>query len=377
MDKKPIPIFRLEYDSKFRKEFYRKCERIFDEGFLTNHSYVNEFERAFAEILGLPYAIMTTSGTTALEAALRAIPVRGKKVILPTNAFIACADAIQSAGAEPLLVDIEPNRLGPDLQQVAKLLDQSVAAVMTIHIGGLISAEIVKLKALTANAGVALIEDCAHAHGSSRGGMVAGGFGDLAAFSFHMTKSITTGEGGAVVTNSPEWHSKLLSVRQFGKDLSEPLLHVREGSNFKVSEFVALVGVMELARAQSRIKRRQEIASLYRTRLSKTPNIMVFGADRDSRCGHYKQIITSSTGRGPFVGAFDEAKIAMTGGVYYYPLHKQPIMQNRVGNCSFPNSDWFADHHFCPPCYPELSDEEVHRICDVIDAVAQRKTPIS
>lgn len=362
-----IPIFRLDYPKEFRQEFYQLCEEVFNEAYLTNHTMVRRFESQFSKFNNSKHVIAVNNGTSAIEVMLRALDLKGKKVLIPTHTFIASAIAVLNAGGEPVPVDICVDELGPKLVELEKLASSDVGAIMLVHLGGIISSEVKKICEFSKQKKILVIEDCAHAHGSSHNHKTAGQFGVAGAFSFHLTKTVTMGEGGAIVTEDFGFSERCRSVRQFGMDNENSLIHIRPGSNFKMTEMQAALGLIELKRAQSRIKRRNEIATIYQARLGGLEGLKVLKPLSHSTSGYYKQIMTSEKKRDVFLKAFEQNDIMMTGGVYYYPLHRQPIMKPYVQGKSFPDADWFADHHFCPPCYPELVDDEVYRICDVIE----------
>ena len=355
-----IPIFRLKYDLAFREEFQRQSQRIFDEGFLTNHSFVREFEEKFARWAGAPYAVATSSGTSALETILRAVNVRNREVIVPANTFMATATAVQNAGGIPVVVDIEPEYLSLSPRAARLRVTAKTAAIVTVHVGGMISPSVFELQKICSDHGLALIEDCAHAHGAHLDGIPAGSFGIAGAFSFHTTKVMTTGEGGAIVCKSASLDESLRSSRQFGCELKAPLLHRQQGGNAKMSEMHALMGLLELKRVDRRIEHRQALARRYQERLHGS-SWRAFKAPASSRCPYYKQIIASPLEWTSVRDFLKSEGISLTGGVYHYPLNQQPALG--LGEV-LPVADQFSRFHICPPCYPELELHEVDEICD-------------
>ncbi len=365
-DAQAIPIFRLHYDQAFRRRFYQECETIFDQGFLSDHTYVRRFERAFAEFAGLPHAVATANGTQALELALRALEVRGGKVAVPANTFIATAIAVLNAGATPLVLDIEREGLGLDpIELESALQRERLEAVIVVHIGGVPSPRLPEVVRLCAAFGVPLVEDCAHAHGARLQGAPVGSFGVAGCFSFHTTKVLTVGEGGMVVTSDAGFHTAMGSVRRFGMNPELPIEHIREGSNMKLGEFQGLLGLLELERGVERLARRRHLAGLYRRGLEGSAWRLLQSEPLEDGA-YYKQVVLGEIPRARIEEAFARARIALTGGVYYLPLQRQPSLRTCTQGRCYPVSEWFADHHVCPPCYPELEDCEVQRICEVL-----------
>ena len=168
--------------------------------YLTLGRHVERFESAFAEYHGARYAVATSSGTAALEIILRHVGVAGGEVVMPTNTFGATAFAALAAGGRPVFADIGAD-LTLDPESAAAQVTPRTRAVVTVHVGGLVSPATTELAALCRSKGIALVEDAAHAHGSSLGGRFAGTLGVAGAFSFFTTKVMTTGEGGMVLTN--------------------------------------------------------------------------------------------------------------------------------------------------------------------------------
>lgn len=366
---KKIGIFDIQFSEQERKKFYSYCDQIFDEAYLTNHTFVEKFESEFSKFSKLPQSILVPSGTAALELALRTIGVNGKKVILPTNTFIATAIAIQNAGGEPLILDIEKDYFGLCPEQLKyEISSEDIGAVIVVHIGGHISPHIKEIVEICKNKNIPLIEDCAHAHGASLEGTPAGGFGIAGCFSHFLTKIMTTGEGGSLVTNDETFYQKAHSLRRFGYDPTNSLVHTTPGgNNFKVSEFQAALGLIELERITSRIEKRRMLANRYSENL-KGSDWNVLSDPENGFGSYYKCTILppENVNRKTIEEALDSADIPLTGGVYYYPLHEQPVLKELTKNRKFPVSDDFCSKHICPPCYPEISIEDVDEICKVL-----------
>lgn len=362
-----IAIFDWQLDQTEREQFRRYCDRIFDEAFLTNHSLVREFEKQLSTFCGLSWSIATASGTSALECTLKALNVAGKKVIIPTNTFIATATAVLNAGAIPVILDVEPEyfSLCPDSLEQALEEFKDVAAVVTVHIGGLISPTIETIAERCKAYGVPLVEDAAHAFGCKLGGTPAGGFGTAGCLSFFLTKVLTTGEGGAVVSNQSEFQERIISARQFGKSDDNPLVHESAGTNGKMSEFQAALGLVELGRVKERISKRQEIALRYQKNLAGSA-WRAISPPSSAECSYYKQIVLCPVPRPLVRRSLQQANIALTGGVYEFPLHRQPVLSLAILRAAYPVAESFADSHICPPCYPEVTVEDVDRVCDIL-----------
>lgn len=359
-------IFDLKFTQEEEDAFIAGAREILREGFLTNHTHVQSFEQQFKERQQSKHAIALSNGTTAIETALRALNVAGKKVFLPSNTFIATATATLAAGARPIILDLEPEWFGmcpQKLETQLKLSRENIGAVVCVHIGGHIAPSFLSIVELCKAYNIPLIEDCAQSHFSNLNKTSAGNFGQAGTFSFFTTKTMTTGEGGMLVCHSDEIAQAAKQIRRFGMDLNSATDHIRDGGNFKLNEFAALLGEIELKRVDRRIKKRRALASLYQSELS-TDSFRAIGDPPNGNNTHYKQIVLLKKGnRDHLTKWLFEHGIPLTGGVYYQPLHRQPSLRDFLDHNDYNVADYFADHHFCPPCYPELSEEDVLDIC--------------
>ncbi|HXZ73126.1 MAG TPA: DegT/DnrJ/EryC1/StrS family aminotransferase, partial [Streptosporangiaceae bacterium] len=207
-----MPSARVVFPASDRAEIAAAVTEMLASGALTLGPYTRKFEAAFAAAHtgprapspGGPHAVAVASGTAALTIALLALGVRGREVVVPANTFYATAAAVLQAGARPVFADVDAGTFALNAATTAAALSPRTAAVVAVHIGGLIPPQIDELRALCDGRGVALVEDAAHAHGATFDGRFAGSFGTAAAFSFYPTKVVTSGEGGMVLTGSEE-----------------------------------------------------------------------------------------------------------------------------------------------------------------------------
>tara|TARA_A100001015_G_scaffold316556_1_gene431141 strand:- start:854 stop:1951 length:1098 start_codon:yes stop_codon:yes gene_type:complete len=364
---KQIRIFDLKFKKKEIDFFLKNSKNIFKEGFFTNHSYVKKFEYQFKKKNKSKFALSTSSGTSALEIILRSFDIKNKNVLVNSNTFIATGHAITNAGGKIVPVDLEKQYFMMDHNDLEKKIDKSTGAVVIVHIGGIITPNIFKIKKICKKFGVPLIEDAAQAHGSKYKNIFAGNFGDAGAISFFTTKVMTTGEGGMITTNSKKRHEKMYSLRQFGF-MKNKLLHDKISGNYKLSEFSALLGIIELERLSSRIAKRNLLAKIYQRFLEKS-KFRLLKSDKPFFCNHYKQIIISKIQRKKIENILNKFKISLTGGVYYIPLHRQPIYKKQLKKYKLPITNLFCDNHFCPPCYPELSKADIKYVCSVLKKI--------
>jgi len=362
-----IPIFRLEYSEEDISSFLASAEEVLRKGFLSEGSMCREWEKGFAEFQNVPAAIAVTSCTTGLEAILKSIDVRGKNVLIPTNTFFATATAVECAGGIPVLIDSDIGSFALCKEDLARKISKATGAVIIVHVAGIIPSNILEIKELCDSYDVPLVEDAAHAHGSYLNDkIVAGNIGIAGSFSFFPTKVMTTGEGG-MVTASPDFIQKVKLIKNFGANPdNEKTCLVEQGSNYRVHEFTALLGLLENRRAKDRIARRQLLARRYIKNLTNTAYEPI--TQHTGNCSFYKLILmTDKIGEATDIADFcRQQNVTLTGQVYETPIHQQPRFATSYTEGSFPVADQISKYHICPPLYPELTEDEVDFVCDVL-----------
>lgn len=357
-----IPAFKYSFPNDEIDTVVAEFKEMLRSGdFLTSARHTSSFEEAFARLAGTNHAAAVSSGTAALEIILRWVGVEGQEVIVPTNTFAATPFAVIHAGGHPVFADCLDD-LTIDPEDVARRVTGRTVAVITVHVGGLVSPHTHSLVQTCTELGLPLIEDAAHAHGSALQGQKAGSFGIGAAFSFFSTKVMTTGEGGMITTNDSGLHRTALLLRDHAK-VDGRNWHEQVGHNWRLTEMQALLGLSQLRTLADSIVRRQEIARLYDNVLSGSQclrPLIVPGA-----CHHnfYKYVVfcQSSEVAANLGKSLRECYgIHMGGPVYDTPCHLQPVF--RPFYCPLPTAERLCPSHVCPPIYPALSDEDAIRV---------------
>ena len=236
-------------------------------------SKVKEFEEEFSNFIGSKYAVAVNSGTSSLEIPLRALGVYNKTIIVPTITFMATPLAVIHAGAKVIFVDVLPENLSIDPDDLRRKITNDTAGVILVHIGGIISPQLHEIKKICEENGLFLIEDAAHAHGSSINGNKAGTLGVCGSFSFYPTKVLNTAEGGMITTNDKMIFEKSLIFREHGKKDHNFNIHTELGYNWRFSELHALLGLQQMKIVEDIISKRQQIAKIYDKKLNKTNGI--------------------------------------------------------------------------------------------------------
>jgi perosamine synthetase len=249
-----------------------------ESGWLSQGSKVAEFERRFADRHGVQQALATTSCTTALHLALVAIGLGpGDEVIVPSFTWVATANAVVYCGATPVLADVDPLTFNLDPSSVQERLTPRTRAVIAVHLFGL-CADVDAIREVLPH-DVVIVEDAACAAAAAYGERPAGSLGEIACFSFHPRKSITTGEGGMVTTNDPELAARVQVLRNHGASIAEEDRHASArpwvlpefdvvGFNYRMTDLQAAIGIVQLAKLDDFVKERQKRADFYRETLA-------------------------------------------------------------------------------------------------------------
>ncbi len=354
-----VPPAKISFPAEDRAVVLDKIDRALQSGQLTLGAYGKELEEAFAARHDSPHGVAVSSGTSALEIPLRSIGVEGKEVVVPANTFFATAAAAVHAGGRPRFVDCDPATMALDVDAVRAAIGPDTAAVVVVHIGGLITPAIDDLVALCDEHGIALVEDAAHAHGCSLGGRSAGTFGRAAAFSFYPTKVMAGGEGGMIVTADEQIDTEARTYRDQGKASFLDNRHTKMGANWRMSEPHAAIVMSQLGRLDEFIARRQELAARYDEALPEL-GLTPLSVPADASCNYYKYIAFLPDGidRAELKKAMrEDFEVGLAGEVYETPLHRQPVFEPWADG-DLPGAEWICARHVCLPLYPDLSDDD-------------------
>lgn len=368
--KKEVPGFRFEIDSAELSAVMSTLERVVRSGRLTLGDEGRQFEDEFARTIGVQHACAVSSGTSALEIALRIFGVRAREVLVPANTFFATAAAVVHAGGRPRFVDCNPKTLSVDLVSVRKTWTQTCAGLIVVHIGGAVLPEIEEIAAFCREKGMFLLEDAAHAHGSTFQGKNAGSFGDAAAFSFYPTKVMTSGEGGMLVTSNPALDREARIYRDQGKESFSSNFHIRMGHNWRLSELHSVLGRSQLRTLQSSVERRREVARWYDRALDGVAGVQPQRQATGSSSNYYKYPVIIPTGvdRAALKQRIrDSHGVTLSGEVYQLPLHQQPVFKEFT-NGPLPGAEAACANHICLPLYPGLTGNDVSYVAGALAA---------
>jgi len=367
-----VPPARVYFPDEDRAEILARIDHALATGQLTLGAIGRELEEAFAARHQAGHAVAVSSGTSALEIILRALDVDGREVLVPANTFFATAAAALHAGARVRFVDCDPATMSFDLDDVAASIGSDTAAVVAVHIGGLISPAVPALAALCAQRGVSLVEDAAHAHGSALDNHPAGTFGVAAAFSFYPTKVVAGGEGGMIVTNDASIADEARTYRDQGKGSFHANFHTRLGANWRMSEPHAAIVLAQLRRLDEFIAARQSIAKRYDAAIEHV-GLRPLDVPPNAHCNYYKYVafLPDGVDRAALKQAMREKyDIGLSGEVYDTPLHRQPVFEGFAGR-SLPGAEWLSARHICLPLYPTLEERDADYVLESLASELQ------
>jgi dTDP-4-amino-4,6-dideoxygalactose transaminase len=316
--------FAIGFDERDRAHLHELWDGIIDRGQWSEGECTRQFEQAWGGFNGLD-AVAFSGWTGAALAALTWARVSGEVVLCPANTFMATPLAALHLGARVEFVDCNRADLCMSFEDFErKVAQHRPRAAFLVHIGGHIAFDVERIAELCRAEGIALIEDCAHAHGADWNGRRPGTWGDAGVWSFYATKTISTGEGGMLVSPHPELLEFARGFRNYGKPD-----HAVQGLNLRLSEFTAALGTVQVQRMEEIVAWKNAVA---REHLDpRHPDRLTL--PDGMRSGLYKYIVFSELERS-------------TGKVYDQPCHR--ILGHSV---DLPNSDWVAQNHWCAPLY--------------------------
>jgi dTDP-4-amino-4,6-dideoxygalactose transaminase len=316
--------FAIGFDHRDRARLHELIDQVLDSNRWSEGEFVQSFEDAWSAWNGLP-AVALSSWAGGALAALHFAGVAGQTVLCPSNTFMATPLSAVRAGAEVRFVDCNREDLCMSFEDFErKAARHRPVAAFLVHIGGHIAFDSEQIADYCAAQGIFLIEDCAHAHGASWNGRKPGGYGDAGVYSLYATKTITSGEGGVLVSRRPEVIEHARAFRNYGK----PDFRVK-GLNFRMNELTAALALVEIERLGEIVAWKNEVARAYLD--PRYPSRLELPDGMTS--GLYKYIV------------FDWLERS-TGRVYGQPCHR--ILREQV---ELPNSDWVARNHSCVPLY--------------------------
>ena len=379
-----IPVFTLERQNDLlKKEVQKAIAEVIRSGIFILGPKVEEFEKEFAEYLGVKYAVGVASGTEAISLTLLALGIdRGDEVIMPANSY-PTAFAVTAVGAIPKVADIDPNTYTIDPDSIEQAITKRTKAILPVHLYGQ-PAEMEKILVIGRKYKIPVIEDCAQAHGAEiifskspkslrslkkKDGKKVGSIGDIGCFSFYPTKNLGCfGDGGMVVTNNEEIYKRVKLFRMYGEE--SRYRSVLLGLNSRLDEMQAAILLVKLKYLDQWNERRRKIAELYQLTYENTTKANINNLQlpfEASYVRHVYHLFVIRTKKRDQLKRYLEEKGIQTAIHYPRPLHRQSsfkFLGHKRGD--FPQSERVSREVLSLPMWPELKEGEVERIVEAI-----------
>ncbi len=345
--------------------FCNRAKDIFESGQLTNNGkYLQRLENSLSEYLKVK-SLVVSSGTIGLIITLKRLNLTGN-VIVPSFTFCATVHALIWAGLKPNFVDIDEETLNLDPKKVREAINADTSAILAVHVFGNPCA-IDELQKIADENSLKLVFDAAHAFGSKYNGKLIGGFGNAEVFSLHATKTLIAGEGGIITTNDDELLNDLNKIRNFG--FSDSINTSFIGTNAKMSEIHALIGLDSLTNINSDLQKKKELAAIYQKELNGLPGISFQKVEKNTESSYFFFSIIID----PIICGFNRDQLAeyllkegiQTRKYFFFPVHKQTAYKE-YNPIDLPITDKIASRILCLPSHVNLTIKDIYFICEKI-----------
>lgn len=360
----------IPYSHQFiDKNDINEIGKVLKSDWLTQGPKVQQFEKALAKYCGAKYAAVVSSGTTALHLAYLAVGLKkGDEVITSPNTFVATTNMLLALGAKPVFCDIRLDTANIDEEKIEKLITAKTKAIVPVHFAGH-PCQMDKIKRIARKHKLLVIEDACHALGAKYKDKKIGSLSDMTVFSFHPVKSITTGEGGAILTNSKKYYEELISLRSHGiyKDKQGKNVMIKLGYNYRITDIQAALGISQLKKLDRFIKKRHQIVKWYQRELKNIKDIILpveFPHNYSSWHLYIVRVVNPKMRDKLMIYLKNKG----VGVNFHYPaVYSHPYYQN-IGykNIKLKNEEKYQNSCMSLPCYPQLKHFQVKYISKII-----------
>ncbi len=351
-------------------EEYEALKSCFELNWFTEGPKSKEFLQKLKDLMGVKHASFAPNGTLALYLGLKAMGVgRGDEVIVPDYTFVASGMAVEMVGAVPVFCDINPDSCQVEAQHIEPKITSKTKAIMPVHIYGM-TCDMDPILDLAKKHNLKVIEDAAQAVGVHYKGSHSGSMGDVGCFSFFADKTITTGEGGLVITNNDEIGENLLYLRNVGRVDRGSFIHPRLGYNFRMTDLQTAIGLVQLAKLDEIKDKKLTLMARYREQLADIPQIRFIEVTEGSGYIPFRVAVYAERAE-ELMKFMDENNIEVR--TFFYPLHKQPAFEylkndpeygSLMDDSHFPGAIYAYENGICLPSYPALPLEQLDYICE-------------
>ena len=345
----------------------KDIEKVIKSGWLIEGKYTAEFEAKFSEHVGVKYAVATSSGTTALFLALKALGIKnGDEVIVPSLTFAASSNVILHVGASPVFADVDKDTFNLNPKSVKGKITKKTKAIMPVHLYGQ-ACDMGEINEIAKKHDLKVIEDSAQAIGALYKNKKTGSLGNAGCFSFHPIKNITTGEGGMITTDKKEVYDKIIILKNHGiqKSVQSDRKFIEIGYNFRLPEINAVIGISQLKDLDKNNKLRCEKAKLYKE-LLRVVNQVTIPYFKPYNIHTYSAYTLKCKKRDVLMQFLQNNGISCL--VRHPPVHLEPIYRKLFNfqEGSLPVTETVAKELLCLPMFPSLPEEDIRFVCNKI-----------
>lgn len=327
-------------------------------GFVTEFKKTQELEKMLCRFTGAKHAVMTVNGTVGLMLALLALDIKtGDEVLVSDLTMIACANAVALIGAKPQLVDVEANTLCLDLERAKEKITKKTRSLMYVTLNGR-SSDMKRVIQFCQKNNLFLIEDAAQSLGSYYHGKHLGTFGQMGIFSFSTQKVITTGQGGALVTNDDKLAQKIRRLKDFGRDKGGSDIHNFWGWNFKFTDLQSVIGIEQMKKLPFRLQRKKDIYQRFRNGLKEVKKISFIETNLEDTSPWFIDIYTKDADS---LAAYLAEKGIGTRRIYP-PIHTQKIYGESYKGATFPIAQKYSQQGLWLPSSSKLTNTEIDEV---------------
>lgn len=351
-----------------------------DTGWISSSgAYIEKFEKGMAEYVGVKHGISVCNGTAALEAAVLGLNLeKGSEVIMPDFTIISCAQALVKANLIPVTVDCDLDTWNMDVTKIEEKITNKTKAIMVVHIYG-IPCDMYPVLDLAKKYNLKVIEDAAEAHGLTYDGKMCGSFGDVSIFSFFPNKHITSGEGGMIMTNDDDIATRVRKIRNLFFDPDRKYIHEEIGSNYRMTNMQAAVGLAQLEHIEPTLIKKRKIGEFYQHELCCLKDKILLPVRKikyaDNIYWVFGLVIKDKNVSADVVMA-KLKEMGVETRHFFYPMHKQPCLE-KLGyfdkkdedSLEYENANYIAEHGFYIPSGVGITEKEQKYVVDCLKKI--------
>lgn len=344
-------------------------------GWIAEGKYIQRFEDEFSKLIGVKYAVTTTSGTTALHLALASLNIgKGDEVIIPDLTIISCAFAVIYTGATPVLVDVEKGSGNINPEKIEEKITKKTKAIMIVHLYGQ-PAKIDPILKIAKKHKIKVIEDSAEAHGAKYNNKIVGSFGDVGCFSFYSNKIITTGEGGMIVTDNKDIYERAKSLKNLAHS-KKRFVHFEIGFNYRFTNLQAAFGLAQLEEFEKYINKKKWIANLYKKNLIELEELELPIEEETTNSVYWMYAVKLKKNTKINKNVFQKKlkHLGIDTRDFFYPMHMQPAL-TKLGlfkNESYPVSKDLYNRGFYLPTGLAITSNQINQVSSSIKKILDK-----